>query len=148
MLFHNVAFLPIRKLTIKRIHFAILKYKSPLSSSLTIKICTDTIDSYPLCCLIKWTTFLVVKIEFSLFPNLTTPLRQRWRCQCGFIFAFEGHCISFKQNIEPGFRRGISMPSKHFAYNAFLAESITREFPLKITPEQEKWMTNTYNLVW
>ena len=47
------------------------------------------------------------------------------------MFAFEGHCISLKQNIEPGFRRGISISSKQFAHNAYLAESITRGFSLK-----------------
>ena len=47
------------------------------------------------------------------------------------MFAFEGHCISLKQNIELGFRRGISISFKKFAYNAYLAVSITRGFPLK-----------------
>ena len=110
--------------------FAILKYKSPFSSSLTIKI--RNWHYWPLPSLLfTWPKFLVVQVEVSFFPNLATSLRWRWRCQWGFIFAFEGNCISFKRNIEPGLRRGISIPYEHFADNAYLAESITRGFPLK-----------------
>ena len=117
--------------------FAILKYKSPFSSNLTIKIRNWHYWLLP-SLLFTWPRFLEVQVEVSFFPNLTTPLRWRWRCQWGFIFAFEGNFISFKRNLELGPRRGTSMPSEHFADNAYLAESITRGFHLKTNSNTNK----------
>ena len=113
-LFYNVCLRLIIKLTMRHIlsfsltpratahnnnnvlTFAILKYESPFSSNLTFKICNWRywiLHSL----LLTWATLLVVQVKFSLFPKLATPLRWCWRCLWGFIFGFEGHCISFKK---------------------------------------------------